>query len=249
MSELKRISVIVTFHREGILAHNTLISYAMSRDFFRAEGGEVEFVLVLDRADEATSHIVRSHPLLDGTEKVVDTNFGDLALARNAGIAEATADYIAVLDGDDLISRRYFIDHFREAQKLGRNVVLHSEMVLSFGMYNAFNWQVDQDGEYFNRASLLTINPWISGAFAHRSVFESVPYVACHWSCTGFGFEDWHWNCETIANGIVHRLAWGAVYFYRRKWSGSLNEAGHQIKAVMPKSRLFSTSLRAAAQS
>lgn len=246
MTSKPQISAVVTFHREGILAHNTLSSYAMSRDFFRAENGEVEFVLVLDCADEATAHVVRSHPLLDGTEKIIETDVGDLALARNVGIIGSTAEHIAVLDGDDLISRRYFIDHFREAKKLDRNIVLHAEIVLSFGMYNAFNWQVDQVGEYFNRASLLTINPWISAAFAHRSVFELVPYVACYPGQTGFGYEDWYWNCETIAKGFVHRLAWGAVNFYRRKWHGSLNESTHHIKAVMPRSKLFDTSLRVA---
>lgn len=244
MTDRQQISVIVTFHREGILAHNTLTSYAMSRDFFRAEGGDVEFVFVLDCADEITARVVRTHPLLDGTEKIIDTGVGDAALARNVGVGESTADYIAILDGDDLISRRYFIDHVREAKSLERNVVLHAEMVLSFGMYNAFNWQVDQEGEYFNRASLLMINPWICAAFAHRSIFESIPYVACHPSKTGFGYEDWYWNCETIARGLTHRLAWGAVYFYRRKWQGSRNESSHHIKAVVPRSRLFETSLR-----
>lgn len=249
MSNQQKISAIVTFHREGILAHNTLTSYAMSRDFFRAEGGDIEFVLVLDCADEATSRVVRTHPLLDGTETIVDTGVGDAALARNEGLAKATEEYFAVLDGDDLISRRYFSNHFSEARKLGRNVILHPEMVLSFGMYNTFNWQVDQEGEYFDRPSLLTVNPWICAAFAHRSVFESVQSVACYPSETGFGYEDWYWNCETIAKGFVHRLAWGTVYFYRRKWHGSANEANHHVKAVMPKSRLFSMSLRASAQS
>lgn len=240
----QRISAVVTFHAEGILAHNTLTSYATSRDLFRACGGDVEFVFVLDRADEMTTRVVRSHPLLDGSERIVDTDVGDPALARNIGVAESTADYIAMLDGDDLISRRYFIDHLREAEKLGVGAILHAEMVLSFGMYNAFNWQVDQEGEYFNRASLLTVNPWICAAFAHRSVFESVPYAACHPGRTGFGYEDWYWNCETVANGFTHRLAWGSVYFYRRKWRGSVNEANNHIHAVIPKSRLFETSLR-----
>lgn len=244
MVDRPRISVVVTFHREGILAHNTLSSYAMSRDFFRAENGDVEFVLVLDCADEGTTHAVRSHPMLDGTETIIETSVGDQALARNIGISKSTAEYIAVLDGDDLVSRRYFSDHFREAKKFGPDVVLHAEMVISFGMYNAFNWQVDQEGEYFNRASLLTVNPWICAAFAHRSVFESVPYAACYPGRTGFGYEDWYWNCETIAKGFVHRLAWGTVYFYRRKWRGSANEANHHIKAVVPRSSLFEISLR-----
>lgn len=243
MTNKRRISAVVTFHQEGILAHNTLTSYIMSRDLFRADGGDIEFVLVLDRANDATARIVRSHPLLDGTENIIVTNDGDQALARNVGIAASRGDYIAVLDGDDLISRQYFIDHVREALGQERNIILHAEMVLSFGMYNSFNWQVDQNGKYFNRASLLTINPWICAAFAHRSVFESIPYAACYPSRTGFGYEDWYWNCETIANGFVHRLAWGSVYFYRRKWRGSANESNHTIRAVIPKSKLFDMSL------
>lgn len=239
----KDVSAVVTFHREGILAHNSIASYAMARDFFRASGRDLEFVFVLDCADEETRRAVCNHPLLDGSEKIVHTEVSDAALARNEGIVVSISEYIAVLDGDDLISRRYFVDHYSESQKLGRNVILHAEMVLSFGMYNAFNWQVDQEGEYFDRASLLTVNPWICAAYAHRSVFENVPYAACYPTRTGFGYEDWYWNCETIASGYVHRLAWGAIYFYRRKWHGSVNEASHKIMAVMPKSRLFDKSL------
>ena len=177
----------------------------MARDFFRASGNDVEFVFVLDCADEETRHAVCDHPLLDGSEIIVGTDVGDSALARNEGIRTSRSEYIAVLDGDDLISRKYFVDHYRESQRLGRNVILHAEMVLSFGMYNAFNWQVDQEGEYFDRSSLLTVNPWICAAYAHRSVFENIPYAACYPTRTGFGYEDWYWNCETIASVCLWR--------------------------------------------
>ena len=235
----KKLSAIVTFHKEGVLAHTALRSYARSRDRARVAGLETELVLVLDCADAQTRDFVLRHPELDGTEKVVEVSVGDSALARNAGVMAASAPYICTLDGDDLISGMYFVKHMQEASRLDGNFVLHPEIVLSFGMYNAFNWQVDQTGEYFDRNSLLCINPWISAAFAHKSVFEGIPYVACYPRTTGFGYEDWYWNCETIAKGVIHRLAWGSIYFYRRKWHGSLNETSHALKTVIPRTSLF----------
>lgn len=232
-------SAVVTFHGEGVLVHATLRSYIQSRRLLRQEGADVELVLVLDNADDATRQFVIGHPDLDGSERVLEVGVGDPALARNIGVANASGEHICILDGDDLISRRYFILHLEGALKLGREAILHPEMVVSFGMYNAFNWQVDQEGPYFDADSLLSVNPWVSAAFAHRSIFESVPYRACSPSTTGFGFEDWYWNCETIARGFQHRLAWGAAYFYRRKLQGSLNEASIAMKTMMPRTALF----------
>lgn len=232
-------SAVVTFHREGVLVHATLRSYIQSRSLIRLEGGDVELVLVLDNADEATRQFVLGHPELDGSERLLEVNVGDPALARNAGIAESSGEHICILDGDDLISRRYFSCHIEQILKLDRAAILHPEMVLSFGMYNAFNWQIDQAGPYFDMDSLLCVNPWVSAAFAHRSVFEAVPYRACSPRETGFGFEDWYWNCETISRGLQHRLAWGSTYFYRRKLQGSLNEASISMKTMMPKTTLF----------
>lgn len=233
------LSAIVTLHNEGVLAHTALNSYLQSRRFARDEGFRVQLVFVLDNADSQTKAVAMSHPMLDGSETFLETAHGDPALARNSGVAATTGDYICTLDGDDLISRRYFTCHLIEAARLDPNVVLHPEVVVSFGMFSAFNWQVDQAGQYFDADSLLTINPWIIAAFAHRSVFESTPYRACMPKVSGFGYEDWHWNCETISKGSVHRLAWGSVYVYRRKLQGSLNETSHGLRSVMPPTRLF----------
>ncbi|MEG2578753.1 MAG: glycosyltransferase family A protein [Glutamicibacter sp.] len=233
------LSVIVTFHGEGILAHTSLRSYALSRNAARAQGVEVQLVLVLDRADPQTRAFVVGHPDLDGSETVVETQVGDLALARNAGVMASRADYICTLDGDDLITTGYFLMHLKEAARLEGPFVLHPEMVLSFGMYSAYNWQVDQSGDYYDERALLAVNPWISAAFSTRRLYETIPYVACYPRQTGFGYEDWYWNSETIARGVVHRLAWGSAYFYRRKWYGSLNEASHAMKTVIPRTSLF----------
>ena len=233
------IGVIVTFHREGVLAHTTLRSYLLARRVAQAEGIDVRFFFVADNADAETMRVLAGHPDLDGSEQLIQVCVGDSALARNAGIAVAETDYLCTLDGDDLISRRYFVDHYCAAQQLGGETILHPELVISFGMYNAFNWQVDQAGPYFNDESLLVVNPWISAAFARREVFQQTPYAACYPGTTGFGYEDWYWNCETVAKGNIHRLAWGAAYFYRRKFAGSVNENSRSLNVVMPRTRLF----------
>lgn len=233
------LSVVITFHREGVLAHTALRSYAASRKLARAAGFTIQFVLVLDNADDCTRDIVRHHPELDGTELIVDCSAGDSALARNAGVAEASGRYICTLDGDDLISREYMHRHVLYADSNpGRNI-LHPEFVVSFGMYNAFNWQVDQRGEYYSRDSLLSVNPWISAVFGSREVFSEVPYVACYPAVTGFGYEDWYWNCETTAAGYRHITVPATAYYYRRKYAGSVNEASRARQAVMPPTRLF----------
>lgn len=233
------LSAIVTFHGEGILAHTSLRSYTLSRNIARMEGVEVQLVLVLDRADVLTRGFVVNCPDLDGSETIVETQVGDLALARNAGVAACRGKYICTLDGDDLISTSYFLKHLKEAACMEGQFILHPEMVLSFGMYNAYNWQVDQAGDYYDERALMAVNPWISASFSTRELYETIPYVACYPKQTGFGYEDWYWNAETIARGVTHRLAWGTAYFYRRKWYGSLNESSHAMKTVIPRTSLF----------
>lgn len=233
------LSVIITFHKEGILAHATLRSYALTRQRARLAGWKIEFIFVLDNADVATRDVVRGHPDLDGTELIVESHAGDSALARNAGVAKATGTYLATLDGDDLVSRDYLERHLEFASVQSGRVILHPEFVVSFGMYNAFNWQVDQRGRYYSRDSLLFVNPWISAVFGLRETFLQVPYVPCFPATTGFGYEDWYWNCETTAAGFEHLIVPGTAYYYRRKLTGSVNEASRAMQVVMPPSRLF----------
>ncbi|WP_349984986.1 glycosyltransferase [Stenotrophomonas sp. WHRI 8082] len=233
------LSVVITFHKEGLLAHATLRSYALARRHAASEGCSVQFVLVLDNVDAETRRLVSDHPDLDGTELIVESHAGDSALARNAGVSKAGGRYICTLDGDDLINRDYFHAHVQFADSNPGRIILHPEFVVSFGMYNAFNWQIDQRGRYYSRDSLLLVNFWISAVFASREVFTEVPYVACFPGSTGFGYEDWYWNCETTAVGYEHLVVPRTAYFYRRKLSGSVNEASKAMQVVMPRSRLF----------
>jgi glycosyltransferase involved in cell wall biosynthesis len=236
MSDL---TVIITFHREGILAHATLRSYLLSRDRALEAGIQVDVVLVLDKADAETVQIVRGHPDLRGDELIIEAAVGDSALARNLGIGSATGTYVCTLDGDDLISRDYLQRHVEFARREQGRVILHPEVVASFGMDDRFSWQLDQRTMPFSTDMMISENPWVSAVFARREVFQDVPYEPCFPRQTGFGYEDWHWNCQTIAAGYEHVVVPGTAYFYRLKASGSINTENSALQAVMPPSDLF----------
>jgi len=233
------LSVVVTFHREGILAHASLRSYMHARELAVRTGIATEMVLVLDNADSDTVNIIRSHPDLHGDEVILEVSLGDAALARNAGISNAHGTFVCTLDGDDLVSRDYLVRHVEVARASHERVILHSEIVVSFGAKNIFSWQIDQNAMPFSKDMLLTVNPWVSAVFARREVFAEVPYVACFPRQTGFGYEDWHWSCATVAAGFEHRVVSGTAYFYRLKESGSVNSVSNSIGVVMPPSELF----------
>lgn len=237
--EKPELSAVVTFHREGILAHAALRSYMLARNVALRAGIAMEMILVLDKADAETVSMVRGHPDLSGDELIHEVSLGDAALARNMGIQNANGAYVCTLDGDDLISRDYFLKHVEFARQAGHRVILHSEMVISFGVNSLFSWQIDQQTMPFSTDMLISVNPWVSAVFARREVFEDVPYVACFPRQTGFGYEDWHWSCATSAAGYEHRVVPGTAYFYRLKDSGSINTISNSIGVVMPPSQLF----------
>ncbi|HIE1459639.1 glycosyltransferase [Stenotrophomonas sp. SM006] len=233
------LSVVVTFHKEGLFAHAALCSYLKSRADARQAGIDVEVVLVLDNADTETTAIIRNHPDLEGDELIIEVAVGDAALARNLGLARARGIHACTLDGDDLISREYFRRHMAFAVGLPERTILHPEVVVSFGRDNFFSWQLDQDSTYFSADMLISENPWVSAVFARRDVFAEVPYVGCRPKQTGFGYEDWHWSCQSVAAGFRHVTVPETAYFYRLKQSGSVNATSSELQVVMPPSDLF----------
>jgi hypothetical protein len=232
-------TAVVTFHREGILAHTTLRSYAVAREVAEMGGITINMVLVLDNCSEETRRVVVGSPLLREGDEVVECAYGDAAAARNFGIGFASGGTIFILDGDDYVSQNYFGRHLDAMAQAPTNSILHPEMVVCFGEHNTFGWQIHQPGEYYDPYSLVSINPWISAVCASRETFQRMPYTPCYPSATGFGFEDWHWNLDAISKGFVHHLAWGSAYFYRRKATGSLNEQSNARLAVVPKCAYF----------
>lgn len=233
------VCAVITFHQEGVLAHQTLLSIERCRRYAERSGISVEFVITLDTADAETVRVVTSHPALRACDEIHHVSYGDLSTCRNHAIAHSRSRYVGTFDGDDYFSENWIEHCVRMLRAGGENNIIHPEIIVAFGAWNAFWRQIDQTSEFFRPGALLTSNYWNACAFAARRVFETCPYHVSRVGEAGFGFEDWHWNCETIAHGFVHRLASGTVRFERRKHGGSLNVAHQQASAVIRPSAFF----------
>ncbi len=237
MNEKVNVSLLVTFHSEGVLAHSTLNSLARCRQYAEKHGITTRYMWVFDCATEETKQVALRHTEATYADWI-EVEHRDLGRSRNSGILACNSDAIAILDGDDYYSTNWIERAWFYLREYGDNAILHPEFIINFGAHHAYGWQMDQTGQYFNKNGLLVGNYWTSWTFAHHSVYRKCPYSETKALQTGFGFEDWHWNCETIAKGHEHRLAWGSIGFYRRK-KVSLVSATASVNALFPYTNLF----------
>jgi len=235
----KDVAAIVTFHREGILAHTTLHSIERCRQYAEKHGISVELVVTLDNSDDGTLRIVRNHPILREDDQIHEVGFRDLSSCRNFAISMTNAQYIGTFDGDDYFSKNWIERCVSLIRQNGENNIYHPHLIVAFGGWNAYFWQIDQLEEYYRPGTLLTMNYWNACAFAAKSIFEKFPYHISRVGEAGYGFEDWHWNCEIIAGGYFHRVAKETARYERRKEGGSLNVAHQQAGATIPPTDFF----------
>lgn len=233
------VTLLVTFHGEGILAHSTLNSIERCREYAEKAGISTEYVWVLDSVDKETQAVLLAHPTNSKNVNIIHVDFLDSGASRNAGVAAASGKAIAILDSDDYFSTNWIERAWHSLKEYGAKAILHPEMVIHFGTDSAYGWQFDQTSEYYNKTGLLINNYWTSWSFASRSVYEHCPYVTTRTAKTGFGYEDWHWNCETTADGFQHRVVSGTIGFYRKKKVSRVS-IETSLSAIIPPSRLFS---------
>ena len=68
------VSVIITFHREGLLAKWMLDGFVAVRDHAEENGIGVQFVCVLDRPDRDTREIVCNHEIILDCDSILTTD-------------------------------------------------------------------------------------------------------------------------------------------------------------------------------
>lgn len=233
------VTVVITFHREGLLAHKSLLSLRRCRAAAEHAGIVVEVIATLDQADPETTRVVTGYGAPGQPDQVIQLNVGDLGLSRNAAIQASQGCRILICDGDDYLSENFIVRCVQSADSHGDDIILHPELVVFFGGWHALWRQSGDDHPAFDPACMLLCNPWNSCCFAARPVFTQTPYQLARPGETGFGFEDWHWNCETVARGHPHRIAAGTTHYIRKKSTGSLNMAHASHNALIPPTKLF----------
>jgi glycosyltransferase involved in cell wall biosynthesis len=235
---MSEICAILNLHNEGVLAHSSLRSVLAARDAAAAEGIAVEILVAADCPDVATRAYLETAMALGA--RTLELGVDDLGLARNGAVAASPSRYVAFLDGDDLWTANWLVDAYRAASRESREVVWHPEANLYFGAEGETRWSlhIDMDAappDCWTRLALR--NLWTSPTFARRDTVLRLPYRRTKLG-EGLGYEDWCWNCETIAHGIVHKTVPGTAHLIREK-QGSLMRRHRDSGVLMTSSRLF----------
>lgn len=211
------LSVVITAHCEGLIAHKTVMSALAGLEKIKQSW---EIVVNVDNGDKATRNYFARYTK-DPRFVINKTSLGDPGSARNAAIQVARGKYITVLDGDDLLSSSFFEEFFRlvEAHP-DKRIMVHPGATMQFGENIPLTaWpQFDSDTLEKDAIKLVGVNRWTASSAAEREVFLESPYVP---SVDGYGYEDWWLNQQVVACGVTHYVA-DSVLFYRKKTSGSM---------------------------
>jgi len=235
------ISCILNAHREQGLIVPTLKSVSRMINACVKRSILVELIIILDKADNETRDIVRNsieNIIIGHYTRVIEVENGDLGASRRDGIKHSRGNYIALLDADDLYSENWLIKALTSASraKQAKNIY-HPELNIYFGSQQRFFWHPDTKLASTNAPGLLLDNFWTSLSFADRDVYQKIPILDIN-PHSGFGFEDWHWNMETYAQGYNHCVVPETVHFIRLKSKNSLNRITAERNAIVRPSSL-----------
>ena len=234
------ISAVLTTHREGLILGPTLKSIARSIALAERNRQPVELLVSLDRADALTRDVVMDFAERMET-KIFENDFGDLSLSRNRCIENASGEFVAILDGDDLISNNWLSDAATNAGRDTRLTIWHPEVNVVFGEHNHMFRHIDTEDDEFDPLMLIATNPWTALSFARKACFEALPYTPIQLA-SGIGFEDWAWNREAVAAGYLHKVVKGTGHAIRRK-AISLAKLTTQAKALPAPTEFFRAEL------
>lgn len=237
---LPDISVIVTAHHEGRLAHFTISSLFRSLAYAAKNGITTEVIIVLDKPDQQTLDYFSRYA--DSKIKLSHVENGDLGLSRNHGVSLASGKYIAFLDADNLFAKDWIYRAVNFLSLYPPNIVVHPEYHVIFEGNNLVWKQISSSDRNFKLDNLIENNYWDAVCAGHRDVFIRFPYETTMKS-PGFGFEDWHFNCQTLAGGICHFVVPDTVHFLRVKKNGSLLAYTVQTNRMIRPTKLFESSV------
>lgn len=208
------LSIIVTAHNEGLIAHKTMLSIFSAIQLLNDISYEI--IISIDNGDNETLRYFNKYK---DTRRinVVQVAYKDLSKSRNNAALLARGEYLAYIDADDLMSANWLLEGYRLAVQRGG--IIHPQYSITFGDDHLVWEKRDSNNKDYDTLCLIDNNLWDSPSIAARKIFIDHPY---HPNGNGFGYEDKHFNSQTLASGIHHRVAPKTLLFVRRKITGSM---------------------------
>jgi glycosyltransferase involved in cell wall biosynthesis len=214
----KNLSIIITAHSEGVIAHKTMLSVFRATKVLDIHNVSYEILVHLDSPDEATVEYFSRYNN-SKTVRLFTNQFGDLSESRNFTISKATGKYVTTLDSDDLISENWYYTAY-QVIKSRPNSMIHPNYIIAFGDKKIVTTKVE---DFVADRDLLRLidGHWFSSVvFGKKEIFLSHPYIP---NRNGFSAEDKSFNLNTLSDGINHVVAPKTALFYRKNIAGRIS--------------------------
>lgn len=233
------VSIIITCHNEGNLLSSTFGSVLQNLANAHENNINCEVIAIADSADEKTICFLNEFP--KPFFKIFQVNFSDPGLSRNFGVSQCHGEYIALVDGDDLLCESWISkSHTYLKNSLDQKIILHPELNIYFGSNRLLLFKhIESNSERFELLSMLDSNKWTILCFANRKIFIEIPFEKNQIN-EGIGHEDWSWNCTTLYKGIKHKTVPQTCHFIRQKLEGSQLELAEDNLCLIRRNALFS---------
>jgi glycosyltransferase involved in cell wall biosynthesis len=234
------VTCVLTVRSEGHYLNQMLQAVAAMFGDAGRHDINTEMVIVADCPGERTRNVLSSLLHSWPEARVIETELGDEASARNIGIAAASGRLVAVLTGTDIVSPGWLARAVRRIEEQGPNTIIHPHAVVEFADCFKLSYQPDMDDSGNSIEGLAAQEVWTIHALAYRELFLRIPYRPMP-AQSGYGQSAWHWNCETVMAGCRH-LTVGETAIYRRppEFIGEREvRLGRNPPTTLPPTRFF----------
>lgn len=204
------ISIILTAHNEGILAHKTMLSVFRSISKLDENGISYEIIIHIDSGDPATKQYFKRYDG-DSRIRVFQNTFGDPALSRNFSVENSRGKYVACFDADDLLTENWYYEAYKIV-KNNKNNIARFNFIVTFGGNNTI---ITENKDFDNQEVLYFVDSNLYGSpfMCTRELFlkqlqrkNSPPY----------SYEDWQWNLDILSKGGKNVIVPQSAIFYRQ---------------------------------
>jgi hypothetical protein len=191
------ITVITNCAGLGRFAHASMRSTGAAIGEATNAGLAIEWILAANAESQPTVEYLAHHQPANSRQLLTE---GDI---REKAISQAQGTYLAIIDGNDLISRNWLTASRALAQREPGSNVFHPAAIIRYGAAPSLYLTLDQQSREFSHELLFAHSIWPSTALALRDVFINPPFPYVPRTPDS---STWQWNRATVDTGIIHRV-------------------------------------------